>query len=94
MLSSRPCTTAFVIDDAPVTLTYYPDTRDLRVSDVYGTCIQKARWLGSWTALLATLREFAQLPHAAAHDASAPVSNRLGIANANYIVARLPAAAR
>jgi hypothetical protein len=89
MLSSKPCTTTCVIDGAPVTLTYYPDTCDLRISDAGGVCIQKTRWLAPWTALLAALRDFAQLPEASASDASVLVTTLFGIANTNYAAAHL-----
>jgi len=89
MLSSRPCTSTCVIDGTPVTFTYYPDTCDLRISDACGVCIHKTRWLAPWTALLAALRDFAQLPEAGVNDALGLVANLLGVANANHAAGRL-----
>ena len=94
MLSSKPCTTTCVIDGAPVTFTYYPDTFDLRVSDACGVCIQKTRWLAPWASLLAALRDFQQLAGMGANDASVLVVNLLGVANANYAAAHIDIGAR
>lgn len=60
MLSSKPCTTTCVIDGAAVTLNYYPDTQDLRISDAYGACIYRTKWLAPWTTLLAAMRDLAR----------------------------------
>lgn len=68
MLSSKPCSTTCVIDGIPVTVTYYPNTCDLWISDAYGRRIQKTRWLDSWTMLLALLRDFTQAPRTGLRD--------------------------
>jgi hypothetical protein len=92
MINSKPCTATCVIDGSAVTVTFYPDTCDLRISDAYGACIQKARWLDSWTALLAALRDISRLPDEGVHQASALVAN-LGVANTNHTATGLAAAA-
>jgi len=60
MLSSKPCITTCVIDGAAVTLNYYPDTQDLRISDAYGACIYRTKWLAPWTTLHAAMRDLAR----------------------------------
>lgn len=57
MYATRPCTTTCVIDDAPVTFTFYPDTGVLRVCDAVGHCLREDRWHGSWAQLLGAIRE-------------------------------------
>ncbi|BAN25227.1 putative uncharacterized protein [Caballeronia insecticola] len=42
----------------PVTLTYFPDTTLLRITDANGRCMRETRWPAPWRTLLATLREF------------------------------------
>ncbi|QGZ64898.1 hypothetical protein [Paraburkholderia acidisoli] len=69
MYTTRPCTTTCVIDGAPVTFTYYPDTCVLRVSDAAGRCLREDRWEASWAQLLTTLREIAMESAAAAKPA-------------------------
>lgn len=59
MYTTRPCTTTCVIDGAPVTFTYYPDTCVLRVYDASGRCLREDRWEASWAQLLNTIREIA-----------------------------------
>jgi hypothetical protein len=68
-----------VIDGAPVTLHFYPDSHDLRICDAYGTCIQKSRWLAPWSTLLAALREFVGTPDADTGSAAA-LMTRLRVA--------------
>jgi hypothetical protein len=80
MFSSKPCTATCVINGALVTLHFYPDSHDLRICDAYGTCIQKSRWLASWSTLLAALREFVGTPDADAGSAAALVA-RLRVAS-------------
>ncbi|WP_322101611.1 hypothetical protein [Paraburkholderia sp. J41] len=59
MYTTKPCTTTCVIDGAPVTFTYYPDTCVLRVCNAAGQCLREDRWEASWAQLLATIREIA-----------------------------------
>ncbi|SAK88522.1 hypothetical protein AWB83_04951 [Caballeronia ptereochthonis] len=42
----------------PVTLTYFPDTALLRITDSAGHCVRETRWPAPWRSLLDTLREF------------------------------------
>jgi hypothetical protein len=60
MYTTRPCTATCVIDGAPVTFTFYPDTCVLRVCDAMGHCLREDRWEASWAQLLASIRELAQ----------------------------------
>ena len=60
MLSSKPCMTTCVIDGATVTLNYYPDMQDLRISDAYGACIYKTRLQATWLTLHAAMRDLAR----------------------------------
>jgi hypothetical protein len=76
MLSSKPCTTTCVIDDVPVTLTFYPDSCDLRVCDAGGDCIVRTKWHDSWTALLSVLRGVAHSPATELHDMLDAISSR------------------
>lgn len=59
MYTTRPCTTTCVIDGAPVTFTYYPDTCVLRVTNAAGRCLREDRWEASWAQLLMSIREIA-----------------------------------
>ncbi|MFM0055236.1 hypothetical protein PQR64_06400 [Paraburkholderia phytofirmans] len=60
MLTTRPCTATCVIDGMPLTVTFYPDNRVLRIADSLGACIKETRWHASWRALLDELREFTE----------------------------------
>jgi hypothetical protein len=58
MFTPKACTATCVLDGMPVTLTYYPDTTLLRITDASGRCMRETRWPAPWRTLLATLREF------------------------------------
>jgi hypothetical protein len=58
MFTPQACTTTCVLDGMPVTLTYFPDTTVLRITDARGRCLRETRWPAPWRTLLATLREF------------------------------------
>jgi hypothetical protein len=58
MFTSKACTTTCVLDGIPVTLTFFPDTTLLRITDANGHCMRETRWPAPWRTLLATLREF------------------------------------
>ncbi|MDR5838547.1 hypothetical protein [Caballeronia sp. LZ034LL] len=58
MFTPKACTATCVLDGMPVTLTYYPDTTLLRITDANGRCVRETRWPAPWRTLLATLREF------------------------------------
>ena len=79
MFSSTPCTTTCVIDGTAVTLHFYPETSDLRITDAYGACIEKAKWPAPWSALLATLRESVRTPDIEIDTAPRVIAKLLGI---------------
>ncbi|WP_250466762.1 hypothetical protein [Caballeronia sp. GAFFF2] len=58
MFTPKACTATCVLDGMPVTLTYFPDTTLLRITDATGHCVRETRWPAPWRTLLATLREF------------------------------------
>ena len=58
MFTPKACTATCILDGLPVTLTYFPDTTLLRITDARGHCVRETRWPASWRSLLATLREF------------------------------------
>lgn len=59
MFKPKACTATCVLDGMPVTLTYFPDTTLLRITDAStGRCVRETRWPAPWRTLLATLREF------------------------------------
>jgi len=58
MFTPKACTATCVLDGMPVTLTYFPDTTLLRITDANGRCVRETRWPAPWRTLLATLREF------------------------------------
>lgn len=58
MFTPKACTATCILDGQPVTLTYFPDTTLLRITDVNGHCVRETRWPAPWRTLLATLREF------------------------------------
>ncbi|MDR5762258.1 hypothetical protein [Caballeronia sp. LZ035] len=58
MFTPKACTATCVLDGMPVTLTYYPDTTLLRITEANGRCVRETRWPAPWRTLLATLREF------------------------------------
>lgn len=60
MVTTRPCTATCIIDDMPVTLTFYPDNGVLRIADPTGSCIRETRWHGSWRALLDEFRGYTE----------------------------------
>ena len=71
MFTPKACTATCVLDGLPVTLTYFPDTTLLRITDADGRCVRETRWPAPWRALLATLREFS------ARDAHSQLSTLL-----------------
>ncbi|SAL22298.1 hypothetical protein AWB71_01135 [Caballeronia peredens] len=58
MFTPKACTATCVLDGRPVTLTFFPDTTVLRITDAQGRCMRETRWPAPWRTLLATLREF------------------------------------
>ena len=60
MLATKALTATCVIDGVAVTLTYFPDTSVLRITDTSGRRIRETRWFSSWRNLVATFREFTQ----------------------------------
>ncbi|APR38682.1 hypothetical protein BTO02_24930 [Paraburkholderia sp. SOS3] len=74
MLSSKPCIATCVIDGVAVTLNYYPDTQDLRISNAYGACIYRTKWLAPWPALHAAMRELARSKEASLDAAASLLS--------------------
>ncbi|WP_404989821.1 hypothetical protein [Caballeronia sp. LZ029] len=58
MFTSKACTATCVLDGKPVTLTFFPDSTLLRITDANGHCMRETRWPAPWRTLLATLREF------------------------------------
>jgi hypothetical protein len=58
MFTPKACTATCILDGMPVTLTYFPDTTLLRITDANGRCVRETRWPAPWRTLLATLREF------------------------------------
>ncbi|MFM0325071.1 hypothetical protein [Caballeronia glebae] len=58
MFTPKACTATCVLDGMPVTLTYFPDTTLLRITNANGRCVRETRWPAPWRTLLATLREF------------------------------------
>jgi hypothetical protein len=75
MLSSKPYTATGMLAGAAVTFSFYPDTRDLRISDAYGVCIHKTKWPAPWTMLHDTIRDFSRTSPASLYDTSAPISH-------------------
>jgi hypothetical protein len=60
MFTPKACTATCVLDGQSVTLTYFPDTTLLRITDAAGRCMRETRWPAPWRTLLATLREFSE----------------------------------
>jgi hypothetical protein len=60
MFTPKACTATCVLDGRPVTLTFFPDTTLLRITDASGKCVRETRWPAPWRTLLATLREFSE----------------------------------
>ncbi len=58
IFTTKACKATCILDGMPVTLTYYPDTTLLRITDSSGTCVRETRRPAPWRTLLATLREF------------------------------------
>jgi hypothetical protein len=82
MFTPKACTATCVLDGMPVTLTYFPDTTVLRITDASGRCVRETRWPAPWRTLLATLREFSgrdaksQLSTLLAEMPAAPAARR------------------
>ncbi|QBQ99133.1 hypothetical protein E1956_18105 [Paraburkholderia pallida] len=62
MLATKAFTETCVIDGIAVTLTFFPDTGVLRITDAVGRRIRETRWSSSWSNLVTTLREITALP--------------------------------
>lgn len=60
MLTAKPRTANCVIDGATVTLTFFPDTGILRITDSAGARLRETRWPMCWRSLLRTFREFSE----------------------------------
>ncbi|SAK92675.1 hypothetical protein AWB77_05210 [Caballeronia fortuita] len=84
MFTPKACTATCVLDGLPVTLTYFPDTTLLRITDGNGRCVRETRWPAPWRTLLATLREFS------GRDAESQLSNLLDVFPATSKPARQP----
>ncbi|NLP60527.1 hypothetical protein [Paraburkholderia sacchari] len=61
MLATKAFTETCVIDGIAVTLTFFPDTGVLRITDAFGRRIRETRWSSSWDNLITTLREVTAL---------------------------------
>lgn len=62
VLATKPCTATCVIDGIAVTLTFFPDTGVLRITDSTGSRLRETRWSASWDSLVATFRELSETP--------------------------------
>jgi len=62
VLATKPCTATCVIDGIAVTLTFFPDTEILRITDSTGNRLRETRWSASWQSLVATFRELSEAP--------------------------------
>ncbi|RDK02228.1 hypothetical protein [Paraburkholderia lacunae] len=62
MLATKPCTATCVIDGIAVTLTFFPDTGVLRITDTTGVRLRETRWAASWHSLVVTFRELSETP--------------------------------
>ena len=62
MLASKSCKATCVIDGIAVTLTFFPDTGVLRITDAAGLRLRETRWYESWQNLVATFRELSDTP--------------------------------
>jgi len=62
VLATKPCTATCVIDGIAVTLTFFPDTEVLRITDSTGSRLRETRWSASWQSLVATFRELSETP--------------------------------
>jgi hypothetical protein len=62
VLATKPCTATCVIDGIAVTLTFFPDTEILRITDSTGNRLRETRWSASWQSLVATFRELSETP--------------------------------
>ncbi|WP_341317634.1 hypothetical protein WN982_40955 [Paraburkholderia sp. IMGN_8] len=62
MLATKPCTATCVIDGIAVTLTFFPDTGVLRITDATGVRLRETRWAASWHSLVTTFRELCETP--------------------------------
>jgi hypothetical protein len=60
VLATKAYTATCVIDGVAVTLTFFPDTSVLRITDTSGRRIKEIRWFASWRNLVATFRELTQ----------------------------------
>ncbi|SEK00181.1 hypothetical protein SAMN05192539_102938 [Paraburkholderia diazotrophica] len=60
VLAAKPCTATCVIDGMAVTLTFFPDTGVLRITDSTGSRLRETRWSASWDSLVATFRELSE----------------------------------
>jgi hypothetical protein len=58
MFTPKACTATCILDGQAVTLTYFPDSTVLRITDASGRCVRETRWPAPWRTLLATLRDF------------------------------------
>jgi hypothetical protein len=65
VLATKACTASGVIDGIPVTLTFFPDTGILRITDTSGRRIRETWWYASWRSLIATFGELTQ--HSVGH---------------------------
>jgi hypothetical protein len=62
VLTAKPCTATGIIDGTAVTLTFFPDTGILRITDSAGARLKETRWPASWCSLVTTFRELGKTP--------------------------------
>ncbi|RFU44433.1 hypothetical protein D0B32_27875 [Paraburkholderia sp. DHOC27] len=55
MIATESNSGIFVIDGVAVSLTFYSDTKVLRMHNRAGRFVRESRWSGSWDALVALL---------------------------------------
>ena len=72
MLATKSCTATCVIDGIAVTLTFFPDTCILRITDATGVRLRETRWSASWQSLVTTFRELSETPVEDRADPEAP----------------------
>jgi hypothetical protein len=62
VLATKPYTTSCVIDGIAVTITFFPDTGALRITDTTGARLRETRWSASCHSLVTTFRELSETP--------------------------------
>jgi hypothetical protein len=62
VLATKPCIATCVIDGVAVTLTFFPNTGFLRITDIAGARCRETTWSASWHSLVTTFRELSETP--------------------------------